>query len=201
MNIDANILPYWSRALYLFSENPERLSDYANSFSQTQHDSKIWLLKELLPRIPTRPKVMIIGGWYGTYLLPILLNIEPNIIIFNDIDKFCVDIVKQTYNDVNIHFNTLDMNQNKDYMSSFDVDVIINTSCEHMNDMTDLYSTNPDCIYAFQSSSNNDDPGHINVSKDSDELISKSGITQVLYAGNIELRKGKVRSMVIGLKH
>lgn len=201
MRFDAKMLPYWSRALYLFSEKPERLDDYANSFSKTQHDSKTWLLEELTPFIPSKPRIMILGGWYGTYLIPFLLDHSPDIIVFNDRDQFCVDVVKHTYNDVRMHFNTMDVNRNKAHLSRFEVDIVINTSCEHMDNMDNLYTINNDCIYAFQSASNKDDPGHINTCSSSGELIEKSKITQVLYAGGRELRPGKKRSMVIGRKN
>lgn len=202
MNIDAKVLPMWSRALYLFSEQPDRMADFANSFSRTQYDSKVWLMEHLIPLLPENPRVMIIGGWYGTYLIPLLLSHKrPDIIVFNDRDQFCVDVVRHTFgNDVRMHFNTMDANKNKAHLTRYPMDVVINTSCEHMDNMDDYYNINRKCLYAFQTASNDDDPGHINTSQTTDEFIEKSKISTVLYRGSKELRPGKKRMTVIGYK-
>lgn len=204
MEIQSSYLINVSEVLYHFASHPDRLDDFANSFSATQYTSKQWLVNKVkqLP-LPTGPSIFIMGGWYGTYLVPMLLNhVKPSKIIFNDIDPFCVGVAKMLHKDTEdceFVFNNENMNISTNIQYK-PLDLIINTSCEHMNPMRDITNINPQCVYALQSASSKEDPGHINTCNTSMELREQSGIKELLFRGSLSIREGKTRFMVIGRK-
>lgn len=201
MDISTNVLPAWSRALYLFSDQPARLADYANSFSETQRISKTWLIQTLTKFTQQPERLLIMGGWYGTYLIPLVMkHIRPKTIIFNDVDGFCVDVVTHSFRGFNIEGLVCDVERDTEKILLTDPDVVINTSCEHMFDMSNVVFDNPRCLYALQSANTTDDPGHINVSPDTQSFCHKTGIDSVLFSGSQSITDVKKRMMVIGYK-
>jgi hypothetical protein len=200
MLIDTKFLPLWSRVLYLLNQKyPDRVSDFANSFSQTQQVSKEWLISLIDPHVHDPKRILILGGWYGTYLLPILLTkYKPERIVFNDIDPVCCDVVNHAFGGLGVHTVCNDVIANVVRYNTEPFDLIINTSCEHMDDMTGLVNVNQECVYAFQSANNTNDPGHINPSTSGLELFKKSGMVTSLYSGSINVRSDKKRIVAIG---
>jgi len=188
----------------MFADSPQRLGDFANSFSATQHTSKQWLVNKVkqLP-LPKNPQILIMGGWYGSYLVPMLMrHLSSGKITFNDQDPFCVSTAKALHQETEnwvFEFNTHDMNIHQ-WVNNNPFDLIINTSCEHMNPMRGVKNVNPRCVYAFQSSNTPNDPGHINICNTSIELREQSGLTEALFQGSISLHGDKKRFMVIGRK-
>ena len=166
--------------------------------SLTQYSSKKWLVDTLRKYVKPDSRVIILGGWFGTYTVPMLKEtIKPASIILNDVDNNVLEAAQDIHPDVKIA--CFDVGLCLDHIHNMDVDVIINTSCEHMLDMKYVTNKNPDCIFAFQSCDNANDPGHINVPENTTEFFNKTGIKTVLFAGRQGLGH-KNRFMIIGQK-
>ena len=190
------MLEYLTKVSSLLQTYPDYADDILNSFSHTQYVSKKWLVDKLEPYVPKqRPiDILIIGGWYGSYLVPLL---KQHNITLTDIDNDTVERSKFLHQlTPNVEFAVLDA---ENPTTTFNVDICINTSCEHMNTIGDGLIRNPNCLYVLQSCDNTDDPGHINVPTSTDDFVSRIGLTDILFRGRLDLGH-KNRFMVIGRK-
>lgn len=170
--------------------------DFANSFSQTQLESKTWLVEALSKQDYTKsPTILILGGWYGSYLVPLLNeHIKPSHVYFNDVNKECLNVAAQLHTQKNISFHHFDAT--KKYMH-FNADIVINTSCEHMDWYNEMLKEGTDTLYVLQSCDDNNDPGHINVPRSTDEFVDKVGLNRVILRARKSLGH-KNRFMLIG---
>jgi hypothetical protein len=192
-----NIYKYLTRLSTTIRGHIDDADDIADSLSETQFKSKTWLVEHLMLHYPPNPHILILGGWYGSYLVPLLNeHIKPCKITLTDIDPRVVDVARSLHNDTNVEFDILNADQP---IRKFDCDVLINTSCEHMHTIGDAVVTNPNCLYVLQSCDNNNDPGHINTSQDTDTFVKKTELTNILYKGRLGYGY-KNRFMVIGHK-
>jgi hypothetical protein len=190
---------YLTRLSPVIRKNPKHADDIANSFSATQLNSKMWLVNELCKQaIVPNPNILILGGWYGSFLIPLLLErMAPKSITLTDIDQQTVLIASQLHDkSPECNFAILD-GDNPQYQ--FDVDVVINTSCEHMLSIGERAVSNPKCLYVLQSCDNTTDPGHINTVASTGEFLSKTNLATVLFSGRQNLGH-KNRFMVIGYR-
>lgn len=189
-----NIYEYLSKLSPILRENPECVDDIANSLSNTQLKSKQWLVEELC-KIYTKsnPKVLILGGWYGSYLVPMLTDVGFDDIILTDMDTRATNIAKQ------IHTCQTFVLDADTPTTQFSPDIVINTSCEHMKTIGEAAVNNPDCLYVLQSCDNDNDPGHINVPTNTEDFLKKTGLSRVVFRGRQNLGH-KNRFMVIGYK-
>ena len=170
--------------------------DFADSLSSTQYRSKSWLVDTLkVKNLKPNPRILILGGWYGSYLVPLLRErIEPSHIFFNDKDINCIKVAKKLHGNNNISYHCFDATTSHEQMSP---DVVINTSCEHMESYTCMMSQNPNSLFALQTCDNKNDPGHVNTSFSTEDFIKKLELSTILYGGRISLGH-KNRFMVIG---
>lgn len=190
-------LSYLSR-LSVALRQRDACDSLADSMSSTQLTSKRWLVQTLQKYAPQAPRILILGGWFGTYTVPLLQEIiKPQSITLNDIDNRALEIAKELHPGIEI--SGFDVETSIDQIHHMDVDIIINTSCEHMVDMSTVTNHNENCIFALQSCDNANDPGHINVPKDSTEFLHSTGINRVFFSGRLNLGH-KNRFMVIGQK-
>jgi len=178
------------------SKNKLNIFDFANSFSQTQLDSKKWLIKTLLTqKFKPNPSILVLGGWYGSYLVPFIQqDIKPLHIYFNDIEQSYLNVALKLHKARNISFHCFDATKQYDL---FDVDIVINTSCEHMNSYSQMLKTGSDTLFVLQSCDNTNDPGHINASKNTEHFISKVGLNKIFVKSRLNLGH-KNRFMIIG---
>ena len=182
----------------LRSSNPRTIDSIADSMSLTQYKSKQWLVSTLLGLNLNPKRILILGGWYGTYLVPMLQQLNPVSIHHTDKDENTIKKAKQLHQHYNnCLFEVLDANVMQNF--SLQTDMVINTSCEHMDDMDRIVDANPHCLYVLQSCDNKNDPGHINIVNSSEELALKSGISNIMWQGTLSLGH-KSRFMVIGTK-
>lgn len=175
------------------------VNDIADSISETQYRSKKWLVDTLLKQeLPANPTILILGGWYGSYLIPLLQNaVNPSHIYFNDINPSTIKTAEIIHRqNKNITFHVFDV---FDYKEKFHVDLVINTSCEHMDVIGDHLTDNPKCLYVLQTCDNKNDPGHVNTSQSTDEFVKKAGLSTIAFRGRLSLGH-KNRFMVIGYK-
>lgn len=172
------------------------VDDFADSLSTTQYKSKKWLVDQLASmEFANDPRILILGCWYGSYLVPMLKEkINPSHIHLNDIDGAVLNAAQKLHGDANISYHQFDAVSE---MQTFDPDIVINTSCEHMLSTDLMVECNPDSLFVLQSCDNANDPGHINISNTTDQFIEKTGLTNVLWSGRQNLGH-KNRFMVIG---
>lgn len=80
-------------------------------------------------------------------------------------------------------------------------DTIINTSCEHMFNMSrfrEINSKYKHTLLVLQSTDDDSYPDHINCVKDENHLAEQANIVDIKYMGSKKLSNGMTRFMVIG---
>lgn len=172
--------------------------DFGDSLSRTQFVSKKWLVDSLAnQQYKQNPSVLVLGGWYGSYLIPMLNEvIRPSKIYFNDINERSLEVAKRLHRQPNISFHRFDATVPYKH---FNADIVINTSCEHMSDYTEMLKEGSQCLYVLQSCDNDNDPGHINTSSSTEDFLKKLDFTKVNMAARRDLGHKK-RFLVIGQK-
>ena len=148
-------------------ENPDLLESY----SLNQFKSKENLLHHINKLKLTNPYITIFGSWYGSILIPALIDQAKHITCV-DIDERVISVAKnrlfQKYE--NIDFIVGDVFEFREQYRT--TDLFINTSCEHMKSMKEWGPApkykNPwgnrvaPAYFAFQSNNMFDIEGHIN---------------------------------------
>lgn len=191
-------IPFWeySRWIeFLSHEEPHRVGDFAKSFSENQVYAKTWLIERLFMTDDyTNKRVSILGGWYGTVLVPLIQNkLNTNRIHLIDFDERTCEIAQKLFPQIKV--KCLDINFDLHELES---DVIINSSCEHMLPMNE-FDLKGLCV--FQSNNFKEEGSHINCVESVEELLDQSGIEEVVYKGEIPFHKyddEHKRFMVIG---
>lgn len=180
--------------------------------------------------LPGNGMVFILGGWYGTLAAMMLesrkyymtSNTKFNKIKIRsfDIDPTCAPIADAmnknpwVVDDWQFKASTADM-----YMINYvdygyttlradgtsvmlreTPDVIINTSCEHLDHFDDWWKLIPiEKLCALQSNNYFESPDHVNCVSSIDEFLQQTQFTKVLYSGELDLEK-YTRYMIIGMK-
>ncbi len=195
MQIDTEHLHYWMQAIRQ-SPDPMRTMD---AFWSGQLKSKEWLITNLRKNINKVVSVDIHGGWVGVLASMIFQSdIYTTNIRSIDIDPSCEPIATM-------------MNKKEEMAGRFravtadmcnirsDADVVINTSCEHITqDQYDLWlSGMPYNSVMVLQSNNYDIPEHIRIAKDLEDFKEQCRLTNILWAGELELPLYK-RFMIIG---
>ena len=173
----------------------EEVQWFSKHLLENKLSSKKWLVDEVL-KIAKPINVLLLGSWYTTYLPYALGNafytcvdIDPSVIYlsqkFNDYFKS-----KSTFTYITADAKSYIQANQKYY------DIVINTSCEHMNfDMKDvLWDKRP--LYVFQSNNYSIDE-HVNYKHSLDDFVTSTGLTNIKYSGSLETPKYD-RYMVIG---
>lgn len=194
MELDSEHILFWMDAIRN-SDDPKRTLE---SFWKGQIRSKEWLITSLRPHIKKMISVDICGGWNGV-LASMLF--QSSIICTSirsiDIDPSC----EETANTVNkmeqmvgkFQAVTADMCE-----LSYDADVVINTSCEHITqEQYDrwLGSISANSLIVVQSN-NYDIPEHIRTA-DSLKTFEEQSKLKILWSGEYDLPLYK-RFMIIG---
>jgi len=192
-------------------------------FSEGQVASKKWLIDELNALdgfLPENPKILVLGGWHG--LLPRflfdLLQVRPAKIRSLDIDKSCEKIA-DTYNKEEVidgwrfkaitsdmfqlDYVNLELSPIGDCGQSFperdQFDLIINTSCEHLENFSEWFDKIPSGQkLVLQSNDFFDEPEHVNCDKSLEDFARKAPL-HLSYQGELKLEK-YTRFMLIGIK-
>jgi len=197
MQIDLEHIHYWMCAIR-DSTDPKRTLD---AFWRGQLSSKEWLIENLRQYLFLAPvSIDIHGGWVGTLAS---LMFQSNLPIRNirsiDIDPTCQPIATM-------------MNKKEEIAGIFcaitadmctarsDADVVINTSCEHINqDQYDLWLSGlPHNSLLVLQSNNYDIPEHVRTAKDLEEFKQQCGIN-ILWCGSLDTPL-YTRYMIIGRK-
>ncbi len=175
-------------------------TDLLDSFSPNQFKSKENLITHInnLGILDDKSEIVILGGWYGSILIPAFRNVKEITLI--DIDDNVVKIAKnRLFNHyTNVDYITADVfNLDKHKSRVENADLIINTSCEHMRPMKELelYSN---AYFAFQSNDMFDIPTHINCVNDIEEFEKQMPVnTKIIIEDSIKDDRG-TRFTLIG---
>ena len=179
--------------LRAIKDHPERTEDILDSFSDNQYLSKQSLLESLESNglIHSESEIVILGSWYGSILIEYLAPLVKKITAM-DIDDETIIISKTFFKHYNnIDWITADVFHDVDRSIYEEATLIINTSCEHMEDMVkwdqwefiakdnpgwDQVKRNFDefpLYLAFQSNNMFGIEGHINCVNNIDEFKNK----------------------------
>ena len=178
----------------------------ASTSSQLQ--SKLWIVNELENLSIFPDSVVLLGGWYANFIVPLLLEHGVSYIHNFEIDP---DVKKLSYKFNKSH---KDSDVYKCYLTNimfesvFNIkfkikpDLFINTSCEHMFPMMRFKQLNRgffnDALYVLQSTDDDQYDDHINCVGSPEELAEQSVIKNILYSGTKVLNNNMKRFMVIG---
>jgi hypothetical protein len=213
---------YFKTMLYAIN-NGYDIPHFFDSWSPSQRASKEWLVLELQKIFKDLPvRIQIFGGWFGYPLSDKLmesLNVEfiENI----DMDSKAIKLFRYFSENKGLDERTTPrmIGTNADVREpnkrEWSTDIVINTSSEHMPNLPDIiqgrdYRTseeslkrfpkdmNHGCLFALQSNNMFHIDDHINCVMDEDELVKKSGLSDIRYKGSLKMPNGYRRFMVIG---
>jgi len=147
-------------------------SDLLDSFSPNQFKSKERIIKHIRDQLILRTdsEIVILGGWYGSILIPAFKEVKRITLI--DKDEKVISIAKnRLFNHYkNVDFVTKDVfDWAPDSSRIKKTDLIINTSCEHMRSMKEL-KLDTKSYFAYQSNNMLSIEGHINCVYDLDDF-------------------------------
>lgn len=177
--------------------------DLLDSFSPNQFKSKENLINHIkkLNILNSESEIVIFGCWYGSILIPAFYNKVKRITAI-DIDDNVIGIAKnrifKNYDKIDFIVNDAFVWANKSSRIK-STNLIINTSCEHMQPMKNLpILNNINSYFAFQSNNMFDIETHINCVNSIEEfkkqLPSKA---KILIEDQIEEDRG-IRFTLIG---
>jgi hypothetical protein len=170
INIKDNLvdLDFFKRVLREIKNNKERSLDIIDSFSNNQFDSKGKLLQALdsLNIKYENCNAAIFGCWYGSILVPELLNRKVKHITLIDLDDNTMAIAKNVFFPDHPHLDFITANVATTKLSRYaDCNMFINTSCEHMPPAKAWLfwrTVKEGSWFAFQSNNMEGIDGHIN---------------------------------------
>lgn len=169
-------------------------SDLLDSFSPNQFASKEKLISSVnnLNILDADSEVVILGGWYGSILIPAFKQVKRITLI--DIDTNAVSVAKnRLFNHyTNVDFITSDVFDKDRHGRIMNADVIINTSCEHMKSMKHLEAlAHSEAYFAFTSNNMHDIEGHTNTVNNLEEFIQQlPSNAKVLHQDEIKDSRG-----------
>jgi len=175
-----------------------------NAFNHKQVASKQWA-RDMLA-IHTRGQfdhIWVMGGWIG--ILPAMLFDDARFKI-KAISSFDIDpavgrkaekLNKKLSGEAVFTAHTADMYA-LDYTGPDAPDLVINTSCEHIEDLPKWLSLLPKgCRVLLQSNNYTSEPTHVNCVESVDELAQQAKLSELSYAGALKLPR-YTRFMLIG---
>lgn len=196
--IDTNFIIRYTNGLYSTDkEYCPRYDEFRDMFSSGQLQSKEWAVNTLERiGILNNQSVVIVGAWYGT--LGLMLNKHFNNLTIKllDIDPRCQQFLEKIIYDIeNISAVTEDMH-NYNYTE----DIVINTSCEHIEDVKKWLDLVPDgTIVVLQSNNFFHGDGHISSVSCQEEFEIQTNLSSIMFSGSLETPM-YTRYMIIGIK-
>jgi len=177
--------------------------DLLDSFSPNQFKSKENLINHIkkLNILNSESEIVIFGCWYGSILIPAFYN-EVKRITAIDIDDNVIGIAKnrifKNYDKIDFIVNDAFVWANKSSRIK-STNLIINTSCEHMQPMQNLpILNNINSYFAFQSNNMFDIETHINCVNNIEEFKKQlPHKAKILIEDQIEEDRG-IRYTLIG---
>ena len=188
---------------------PWRMNDWLISINHDHLRSKMWIAETLnnlehFASVDHDSWVCYMAAWNNAVMLPLLIDMGYRNVVCLDIDpdsKLIHNVANKRIRDnFHIEYKIRDVVFEKPDWAPYNL--IINTACEHMLPMKDVFAdraTQEDALFVFQSNNMYSEKGHINCVDYVDQLVDQSGLTDILYTGELQLSKCK-RFMVIGTR-
>jgi len=195
--INSGFIIQYTNALYSTpTEDAPRYDEFRDMFSSGQINSKEWILRELAKIDPIwqNKKFVIAGAWFGTLGMMLKYRFPSIEVTFLDLDPRCEKFIN------NIIYNNKDMKciTGNMYEYHYTEDIIINTSCEHIENVRGWLNCIPsDRMVVLQSNNFVLGSGHINCIESEEEFIEQIGLSNVIYSGELKMPM-YTRYMVIG---
>ena len=192
----------WSRAWHeTQKQRPWAMNRIINAYTESQMESKLWLITELMSVDISSKNVALLGGWFAHIITTLLMDeVNVDTVTNFEIDQDAKFIsykfnrrYKPNYKAKRKNITISSLNEN--------FDLIINTSCEHMFPMWKFRELNPqlkNSWYVLQSTDNDSYVDHINCVKDENHLAEQANIVDIKYMGSKKLSNDMTRFMVIG---
>jgi len=202
----------WSRAYYnALRDKPYVGKRLADSMTTSQIQSKLWVYEELSKIGKGWKNVAVIGGWYCHVLSVILFDeLDCKFVCNYDIDRDS-QLISYQFNRryktaakyMASRKNLFLMHLEERQICKGAVDLVINTSCEHMfmmNSLKEKHFKNPlkSPLFVLQSTDDDQYDDHINCVSNAEELADQADLVDVKYSGSKKLDNGMTRFMVIG---
>ena len=177
--------------------------NWGDAMSRGQITSKMWLLQQL--RLENRVNlgdVIICGGWVGILSRLILDHdvITTTHVESVDIDRVAIDAARELNRDHHSNFD-FDAYVSDCYEVNYEnYSTIINTSCEHFDNIDGWLNRIPSGkLVILQSNNFIEIEDHVDCVHSANELVNKAGLRTVIWSGELPCY-GYTRYMVIGIK-
>jgi hypothetical protein len=203
-----------SRLIENGKTSAEKISD---AFSQSQFQSKLWLVEKCLENQLELGTVFLCGGWYATlfldgrlrYIKARSFDLDPDCeVVSEEINKHLVlsdwRFKAATENIHNINYSEHRYLVHRKDGSTCELmdspDTIVNTSCEHIERFSEWYNLLPKGkILILQSNNGFGLEGHVNCSKNLEDFSASTPLSRTLYCGEKQMPKF-TRFMRIGYR-
>lgn len=196
--VDAEVLTDITDAAYTFPEFD--LAALRDALSTGQIGSKIWLADKMKDLVDQDAIVLVVGGWIGTLSRIIFKNADVRFIMSLDIDELSNKMASQINHKFNQSFSTVTRDMYDVTPAEYaEFDVVINTSCEHIDNLgvwTSLLK--PGTLLFAQSNDFFSCPQHVNCVNSVDEFENQLGLSEVIYKGELQFPGVYNRFMIIG---
>lgn len=170
---------------YSFVNNDHNI---AESFRPNQIEGKKWLVYEITKFKKDFNRVAVLGSWNSILLYELMSDMASvQEWDFYDTDDMCHHDRDKYFNsnEMNMNYNSFIMDATQAMGHSSIVnqyDLIINPSCEHMDDIEAL----PGPMYALTSNNYANVPEHVNTIEHQKHLAIKNKIDNILYEGALK---------------
>lgn len=184
-----------------FTEQHLSMNELRDALSDGQLYSKTWLVEELSNRIKSgeiepkeKYKVAVLGGWIGLLSLMMFTWELPVSVVSVDVDLRVNTIAEK----INWGFDFKTVTKDMNTVDYSDFDIIINTSSEHIPDISAWRSTIPSGkVVIVQNNDFEEGDGHVSTVSNTNQLRNKLQLSQVLYEGTRAFPQYS-RFMIIG---
>ncbi len=173
-----------------------------DSLSKGQLCSKIWLIKELKKLNPVLGNVYLLCGWYAIVAEMLFENTQVNKIYSFDIDPLCTKIADELHVSYVIdgwRFKSFAKDVNEIKYIKDDVDTVINTSCEHLEDDRWFERIPEGTLVILQSSNGFEIPDHTNCVGNLEGFLAMYPLGTIYYKGSRKFQE-YTRYMIMGTK-
>jgi hypothetical protein len=169
------------------------LEEFRDAFRVNQMQCKAWLLDNI-HFVNKESKVLVIGSWLG-FTSYCLYKMGFNNISETDPDDR-LEVIANAINCVNENF--IHLNEDVNHIDISQYDLVINTSCEHIEDNTWFSLIKPGAVVVLQSTNFKCDD-HVNTVESIDEMKHLYKMKTV-YEDELKLNDIFTRYMLIGIK-
>jgi len=183
----------------VIARHPE--ADVGNAFNHKQVGCKLWGRDSLFDTLGGRfGRIVILGGWYGILAA---MFFDDGRFKIDAIDSYDIDPdvgnVAETLNGAWAdRFRAITADMYALPYGELGADLVINTSCEHIADLTAWLALLPKGTRVLlQSNDYFSEPTHINCVPTLDAFIEQAALSEVAFSGSLPMKK-YTRFMLIG---